>query len=179
MAKREGLLRALTFSPLRRRENLAATADDINNLLPRSSDDLEADRIDLEVAARRAKPPQCRTLSLRRQSACLLLRRARLHGVGEHPVDLDPGGFDLGGESSPRPSPRVQSSGLLAGRPPNGQTDRGDTICACFNVGETLIVDAIRAEKLSSAEAIGAMLQAGTNCGFCIPELDRLLAAHR
>jgi len=73
----------------------------------------------------------------------------------------------------------IARSGLLAGRPPNGQADRGDTICACFNVGETLIVDAIRTEKLSSAEAIGAMLQAGTNCGSCIPELDRLLAAHR
>lgn len=72
-----------------------------------------------------------------------------------------------------------ERSALLAGRPPRGQSDSGDTICACFNVGENRIVDAIRTEGLSSAEAIGAMLQAGTNCGSCIPELDRLLVAFR
>jgi assimilatory nitrate reductase catalytic subunit len=40
-------------------------------------------------------------------------------------------------------------------------------------------VDAIRAQGLGSAQEIGLALQAGTNCGSCIPELKGLLrAAH-
>ncbi|WP_295883366.1 nitrate reductase [uncultured Thiohalocapsa sp.] len=68
---------------------------------------------------------------------------------------------------------------LLAGRPPRGQTDAGETVCACFNVGMNTIVDAIQSARLTSAEAIGTALQAGTNCGSCIPELNKLLAANR
>ena len=65
---------------------------------------------------------------------------------------------------------------LLSGRPPRGQVDAGETICACFNVGLNTIVEAIRGQGLSSVEAIGAALQAGTNCGSCLPELARILA---
>ena len=68
---------------------------------------------------------------------------------------------------------------LLAGRPPRGEADAGETICACFNVGEQRIIDAIQSAELTSVDAIGAVLQAGTNCGSCIPELNRLLAANR
>jgi assimilatory nitrate reductase catalytic subunit len=68
---------------------------------------------------------------------------------------------------------------LLAGRPPRGQPDAGETVCACFNVGEQRIIEAIRSAGVISVEAIGALLQAGTNCGSCIPELGRLLAANR
>ncbi len=66
---------------------------------------------------------------------------------------------------------------LLAGRPPRGRADAGETVCACFNVGLNTIVTAIRDAELTSAGAIGAALQAGTNCGSCIPELNRILAA--
>jgi assimilatory nitrate reductase catalytic subunit len=66
---------------------------------------------------------------------------------------------------------------LLAGRPPRGQADAGETVCACFNVGLNTIVTAIRDTELTSVEAIGAVLQAGTNCGSCIPELNSILAA--
>ncbi len=68
---------------------------------------------------------------------------------------------------------------LLAGRPPRGQSDPGETVCACFNVGLNTLVAGIREADLASAEAIGAALQAGTNCGSCIPELNRILAAER
>jgi len=68
---------------------------------------------------------------------------------------------------------------LLAGRPGAGRPDRGKTVCACFNVGLNTIVDAIREQGLVSAEAIGAALKAGTNCGSCIPELHALIQQHR
>jgi assimilatory nitrate reductase catalytic subunit len=73
----------------------------------------------------------------------------------------------------------AERASLLSGRPPRGQKDDGETVCACFNVGRNRIVEAIASDNLTSVEAIGAALQAGTNCGSCIPELDRLLAANR
>jgi assimilatory nitrate reductase catalytic subunit len=73
----------------------------------------------------------------------------------------------------------AERTSLLAGRPPRGHQDAGETICACFNVGQNTIIDAIRSCDLSNIEAIGAALQAGTNCGSCIPELNRLLATCR
>jgi assimilatory nitrate reductase catalytic subunit len=63
-------------------------------------------------------------------------------------------------------------AGLEANAPPSGKI-----VCACYFVGETAICSAIRAEKLTSAAEIGAVLRAGTNCGSCIPELKKLLAA--
>ncbi len=68
---------------------------------------------------------------------------------------------------------------LLSGRPPAGQPDAGEIVCACFNVGLHSIVDAIRTDGLTSTDAIGAALQAGTNCGSCLPELNRILDKER
>jgi assimilatory nitrate reductase catalytic subunit len=68
---------------------------------------------------------------------------------------------------------------LLAGRPTGGRRDDGATVCSCFAVGRNRLVDAIRARGLTTVEAIGAVLQAGTNCGSCIPELRGLLAEQR
>ncbi len=51
----------------------------------------------------------------------------------------------------------------------------GPTVCACFSVGEVRILEAIEQHELTTVEAIGAALQAGTNCGSCVPELRRLL----
>ena len=53
----------------------------------------------------------------------------------------------------------------------------GDIVCSCFSVGEAAIRSAIRTKKLTSPAAIGAVLRAGTNCGSCVPELKKLLAA--
>jgi len=44
-------------------------------------------------------------------------------------------------------------------------------------VGVNTILSTIEAENLTSVEAIGDRLQAGTNCGSCRPELKALLAA--
>ncbi len=65
---------------------------------------------------------------------------------------------------------------LLAGRPADPAADGGALVCACFSVGRNAIEAAIR-QGCADARAIGKQLKAGTNCGSCVPELNRLLAA--
>jgi assimilatory nitrate reductase catalytic subunit len=48
-------------------------------------------------------------------------------------------------------------------------------VCACFAVGGNSLATAIRNKNLKNVSEIGSSLQAGTNCGSCIPELKRLL----
>jgi assimilatory nitrate reductase catalytic subunit len=69
----------------------------------------------------------------------------------------------------------VTRQSILAGRPPAGVPDAGPVVCTCFSVGRNTLVEAIRTQGLVSAEQIGRALQAGTNCGSCIPELKGLL----
>jgi assimilatory nitrate reductase catalytic subunit len=64
---------------------------------------------------------------------------------------------------------------VLAGTPGGDNSDQGETVCACFAVGKNRILQAIREQRLSDAAQIGELLQAGTNCGSCIPELNSLL----
>ncbi|WP_438970375.1 molybdopterin-dependent oxidoreductase [Methylophaga sp.] len=64
---------------------------------------------------------------------------------------------------------------LLVGQPGKGQKDSGAIVCSCFGVGENTLKDAISSGELDSVDAIGAKLNAGTNCGSCIPELKKLL----
>jgi assimilatory nitrate reductase catalytic subunit len=64
---------------------------------------------------------------------------------------------------------------LLSGKSMDGLANAGPIVCACFGVGRTTICDSIAAGAGTAAE-IGAKLNAGTNCGSCIPELKRLIA---
>jgi len=64
---------------------------------------------------------------------------------------------------------------LLSGKPGDDNEDAGASVCACFGVGRNTIIKAIEEDDLDSVEAIGRTLQAGTNCGSCIPELRMLL----
>jgi assimilatory nitrate reductase catalytic subunit len=66
---------------------------------------------------------------------------------------------------------------LLAGLDSSGARDAGNTVCACFSVGEGSIRAAIRENGLKSPAEIGKALKAGTNCGSCIPEIKKLLAS--
>jgi assimilatory nitrate reductase catalytic subunit len=68
---------------------------------------------------------------------------------------------------------------LLAGRPATPQADRGPVVCVCFDVGMKTILETIRAETLTSVEAVGSALNAGTNCGSCRPAIARLLETER
>jgi len=65
---------------------------------------------------------------------------------------------------------------LLAGRPADPAADTGPQVCSCFGVGRNTIVEAIRAESLKTPAAVGEALNAGTNCGSCVPEIKALLA---
>jgi assimilatory nitrate reductase catalytic subunit len=66
---------------------------------------------------------------------------------------------------------------ILAGRAPKGALESGPIVCSCFAVGRSTLLRAIRSGALVSVEQIGKALQAGTNCGSCVPELKGLLAA--
>lgn len=78
----------------------------------------------------------------------------------------------LGGE-------RATTVELLAGRPGTPQADRGPIVCVCYDVGMTTILDSIRADTLTTVEAVGCALNAGTNCGSCRPAIARLLQNER
>jgi assimilatory nitrate reductase catalytic subunit len=65
---------------------------------------------------------------------------------------------------------------LLAGRSATPIPDRGPTICVCFDVGLNTIITAIRDQRMTSVDAIGAALNAGSNCGSCRPALAKLLS---
>ncbi|MEW8382005.1 MAG: molybdopterin-dependent oxidoreductase [Candidatus Thiodiazotropha taylori] len=64
---------------------------------------------------------------------------------------------------------------LLAGAPMNAQEDAGKTVCACFGVGLNTLVSAIEDQGLQTTQAIGEKLKAGTNCGSCLSEINRLI----
>ncbi|TIS85984.1 MAG: nitrate reductase [Mesorhizobium sp.] len=67
---------------------------------------------------------------------------------------------------------------LLAGRPGKGQADHGAIVCSCFGVGASQIAAAV-GDGCATVEAIGAALQAGTNCGSCCAEINTIIAANR
>lgn len=64
---------------------------------------------------------------------------------------------------------------LLSALPPADQEDAGRIVCACFGVGEKTIIKTINEKRLSTTQQIGDCLQAGTNCGSCLPELRGIL----
>ena len=68
-----------------------------------------------------------------------------------------------------------EHKGLLLAEPPAGTQDVGRIVCACFSVGVNTLTEAIKTQNLTSVEAIGEALKAGTNCGSCVPELKQLL----
>ena len=64
---------------------------------------------------------------------------------------------------------------MLAGRGGTAAPDRGAIVCSCFDVGVRQIVAAVETEGCASAEAVGALLKAGTNCGSCCSEIRRIV----
>jgi assimilatory nitrate reductase catalytic subunit len=72
-------------------------------------------------------------------------------------------------------APEASTLELLAGRPATPQPERGPIICVCFDIGLQTIIDAIAKQSLTSVEAVGTALNAGTNCGSCRPAIAKLL----
>jgi assimilatory nitrate reductase catalytic subunit len=72
----------------------------------------------------------------------------------------------------------LERATLLSGRPANPAADAGASVCACFNVGRNAI-EAAMLGGCRDVSSLGTKLKAGTNCGSCIPELQRMLAARK
>jgi assimilatory nitrate reductase catalytic subunit len=70
---------------------------------------------------------------------------------------------------------RIDRMRILAGSPANNQQDCGKIVCSCFNVGINTLSQLIKASAITTPEQIGERLQAGTNCGSCVPELRDLI----
>ncbi len=104
------------------------------------------------------------------------LRLGEAHGyIGPQPQLPSRGWLScLFGTGPLKPADRA---GLLSGRPadPAAAAD-APTVCACFSVKQNHIVDAI-AQGCRTPADIGQRIKAGTNCGSCVPELRRLIAA--
>ena len=67
---------------------------------------------------------------------------------------------------------------LLAGRPGGDEPDKGAIVCSCFSVGSHEISAAITSGS-TTVETIGDVTCAGTNCGSCRSEIQKLLKTHR
>lgn len=65
---------------------------------------------------------------------------------------------------------------VLAGRPPDGDAASGRMVCACHQVSEKDVIEAIARDRLDSVEALGHALGVGTGCGGCLDEVRALLA---
>jgi assimilatory nitrate reductase catalytic subunit len=48
-------------------------------------------------------------------------------------------------------------------------------VCACFGVGIEAVRSAVQSGAVRTIDDIGKTLQAGSNCGSCLPELKRML----
>jgi len=77
------------------------------------------------------------------------------------------------------PLDKADRMAILSGEPAKQTEDPGPTICACFSVGLHQISKAIHQHKLMTVEQITAQLQAGGNCGSCLPELKKILQAEQ
>ncbi|HEX6638411.1 MAG TPA: molybdopterin-dependent oxidoreductase [Steroidobacteraceae bacterium] len=65
---------------------------------------------------------------------------------------------------------------LLSGRPAKG-ADQGPLVCSCFGVGRNPIAACARdLGAAATAAEIGKRLKCGTNCGSCVPEIQRVIA---
>jgi assimilatory nitrate reductase catalytic subunit len=63
---------------------------------------------------------------------------------------------------------------LLAGRPIEGVVDQGPMVCVCFQVGASRIASCV-ARGAKTVDAVGQESGAGTNCGSCRPEIQRMI----
>ncbi|MBU2582878.1 MAG: molybdopterin-dependent oxidoreductase [Alphaproteobacteria bacterium] len=68
---------------------------------------------------------------------------------------------------------------LLAGRPGADVPDKGRIVCACYEVGAKEIAEAILKHGCETADAVGACVKAGTNCGSCRSEIAGMIELSR
>jgi assimilatory nitrate reductase catalytic subunit len=67
---------------------------------------------------------------------------------------------------------------LPVSKPPLPVTSLGKVVCTCFNVRDIAIEDNLRTCTGTASERLAKLLgalQCGTNCGSCLPELQRMV----
>ena len=114
-------------------------------------------------------------------------RAMRLQRVGED-TRLD--GFLLAGDTSAQgwissllqDEQAAQAYGrallLPVSKPPVAVVSKGKVVCTCFNVRDIAIEDNLKSATGNPAERLAKLqgaLQCGTNCGSCVPELQRMV----
>ena len=65
--------------------------------------------------------------------------------------------------------------------PPLPVLSRGQQVCACFNVTDLAIEEHLARSTAAPAQRLASLqgsLKCGTNCGSCLPQLQRMLAKH-
>ena len=70
---------------------------------------------------------------------------------------------------------KIHRACLLAGKNPGKIQDSGPIVCSCFSVGRKTLLKTINEKNITDIIQIGECLQAGTNCGSCIPEIKQLI----
>lgn len=73
------------------------------------------------------------------------------------------------------PVPEAARPLLLSGRMRGDALEEGPRICVCFAVGLNAIRHAAITHRLRTVAELGDAVRAGTGCGSCIPELERIL----
>jgi assimilatory nitrate reductase catalytic subunit len=66
---------------------------------------------------------------------------------------------------------------ILAGRPLVAGEDKGTILCACMNIGRNQISQFIAQNHGASLQKVCAATQAGTGCGSCRIEVQRMIEA--
>jgi assimilatory nitrate reductase catalytic subunit len=78
-----------------------------------------------------------------------------------------------------QPAQRYGRALLLAvSEPPVPVVTRGKVVCSCFNVRDVAIAEQLKQSSGSDAsrlEQLQNTLRCGTNCGSCIPEIQRMV----
>ena len=65
--------------------------------------------------------------------------------------------------------------------PPMPVVSRGQQVCACFSVTDLAIEEHLAHSTAAPAQRLASLqasLKCGTNCGSCLPQLQRMLASH-
>jgi assimilatory nitrate reductase catalytic subunit len=68
---------------------------------------------------------------------------------------------------------------LLSARPADVPAGTGPVVCSCFGIGRDTLLRAVREQGAADTGAIGRLLQAGTSCGSCLPEIEQIISDHR
>ena len=117
-------------------------------------------------------------------------RRAALLQRGDTQTTLE--GFLLAGDTSAQdwittllkdelPAQAYGRALLLPGaKPPVAVVSRGQAVCACFNVTDMAIEAHLKQYPGNAQERLTSLqtaLKCGTNCGSCVPQLQRMVKA--